>query len=298
MAIVQAPLRVRPDSPHLRLLASDAARRNAVSEHEVFVRLLLHLPRKATEAGVVDPRFAVAEADRLAGRLSFRTSAYRALTRPPPDPLEASDLSLVPVDDAVARVVLERFHYLESFRRDSAHYAGMAGTDRLAALLTLSSLDVGTIAQYLPARVSAEDVLVVSRVFAFGWAPPNALSFLLARLVRSLRARQTTPRLLLTYLNPNVGFTGASYRAANWRLWAHESGTQYAYVDGDYITDRELAARFGTGDPQSLARALGDRIAFSRMPLKPLQLYAYPIDVRLRPGLHAAEPVDLPHPSP
>jgi len=81
MAIVQAPLRVRPDSPHLRLLASDAARRNAVSEHEVFVRLLLHLPRKATEAGVVDPRFAVAEADRLAGRLSFRTSAYRALTR-------------------------------------------------------------------------------------------------------------------------------------------------------------------------------------------------------------------------
>jgi hypothetical protein len=60
----------------------------------------------------------------------------------------------------------------------------------------------------------------------------------MARLARQLRARGRAPRLLLTYRNPNVGFTGASYRAGNWILWARERGTRYSYLDRQYITDR------------------------------------------------------------
>jgi hypothetical protein len=131
--------------------------------------------------------------------------------------------------------------------------------------------------------------LVLSRVYSLAWAPRNSLSHILARAARLLREREPRPRLLFTYLNPNVGFDGASYKAANWSLYGCEQGTRYAYLDQEYITDRELTARFGTSDAEVLAAALPGRIEFSAMPLRPLEMYAYPLDHRLRRQLSGSE---------
>jgi hypothetical protein len=70
--------------------------------------------------------------------------------------------------------------------------------------------------------------------------------------------------LLITYLNPNLGFTGASYKASNWHVIGIELGNRYAYLDGRYITDRRLAA---------LARDELARVEYSQMQFRPLLIY-------------------------
>lgn len=281
-------------------MARSAASRCGVPGHDVLVRLLLQLPRDADAHGIVESTVARLECERVARDLAAATARFADWQAPPTSGLGAVDeIELATVGDTIARVVLERFHYLGSFRPGSEHHGGVIrdkGADRLVALLTVSELDVATIAARLPCDVEAKHAPVLARVFSFDWAPRNTLSFLMARLARALRCRPDPPRLLLTYLNPNVGFSGASYRAANWVHWAREGGTRYAYLDGRYTTDRELQRRFGSATPETLHAGLGDRVSFSRMPLQPLDLYLYPLDSRLRKALGSAAPVELPRP--
>jgi len=284
-----------PDSTELRSIAELAADQHDVSAHEVFVRLLLYLPRSADGDGRVVAELARRRAEHVAARYAERISPFTDCRRPPREFVRARDLRFGEVPEASARPILERFHYLESFRPESSHFGGFAD-GRLAAQLTVSRLDLTTIAEQLPPGVSRDEVAVLARVFAFDWAPRNALSFLIARLVRRLRDAAQPPRLLLTYLNPNLGFSGSSYRAANWSLWATEAGTRYAYLDAEYITDRALAARFGTASAERLSAQLGSRIRFSRMRLAPLRIYAYPIDAALRKHLADRAPVALERP--
>jgi hypothetical protein len=115
---------------------------------------------------------------------------------------------------------------------------------------------------------------------------------MLAGTARLLRARDHRPRILLTYLNPGVGFDGASYKAANWHLYGREHGTRYSYLDESFVTDRELTERFGTSEACKLADVLGSRIAFSSMCLPPLEMYAYALERRLRLELLSAPPRD------
>jgi hypothetical protein len=129
---------------------------------------------------------------------------------------------------------------------------------------------------------------VLSRVFAFDWVPSNTISFLLRRLVGRVRHANENVRVLLTYVNPNLGFTGASYRGSNWSKVAVETGTRYAYLDGDYVTDRELGRIFGTTDEGRLRARLGERLSYSRMPLQPLSIYAYAVDRHVGARLRVA----------
>lgn len=294
-----AMILAHPAAPDLELLAEEAAVRQGVPIRELMVRLLLHLPRLADHQGMVTKAEVSAESGRLASLLADKTSAYAHLQRHPAPPVSLGSLprGLSAVDEELARVVLERFHYLGSYRDKSLHLGAFAG-DRLAAMFTISPLDVPTIAENLPAGVGSTDAVVLSRVFAFDWAPRNTLSFAISALVRVLRQRDHPPRALLTYVNPNVGFTGASYRAANWSLWARETGTRYAYLDRQYVTDRELRQRFPGEDVLELAKRLGSRLQLSRMQLSPLDLYAYALDPGLRDELRHAHVIQLPHPEP
>src|SRR5437588_12284366 len=71
---------------------------------------------------------------------------------------------------------MRHLHYLHSPRHGSVHLANYTPGDRIAAAVSLSGLDLGTIAAALPAGLLAEEALVVSRVFAFDWAPRNTRS--------------------------------------------------------------------------------------------------------------------------
>lgn len=136
----------------------------------------------------------------------------------------------------------------------------------------LTLRDVGHLQDLLASdRNSIGLARVVSRVFAFEGAPKNSISYLLSRVARAERRRGVTD--LLTYVNPNMGFTGNSYRASGWRLLGKETGTTYRYLDGRYITDRRLEAEFGKHNDRTYQKLLGARFSFSTMPLAPLLVF-------------------------
>src|SRR5207245_11774724 len=131
------------------------------------------------------------------------------------------------------------------------------------ALAAFSPFDLSHVSGLLPTTEAR--VMVLSRVFVFDWAPRNCVSYLLAKARSWIEEEVPSTAMLLTYVNPNVGFTGASYRASGWVSFAEEEPTVYAYVDGLYTTERALVQRFGTSQPAELSALLGARFETSRM---------------------------------
>ena len=166
---------------------------------------------------------------------------------------------------------LSHFHYLRSVRQDSI-FVGAFYKGQLAAVCSVSPLDLPSVIEQLPIANSAQGA-VISRVFAFDWAPRTSSPTCWHAPSAPILPVREDVRILLTYLNPNMGFTGASYRAANWMIVGHETGTRYAYLNERYITDRQANA---------LTPEVRPEVRYSRMPLLPLALLCRTLDKSLR----------------
>lgn len=249
----------------LRNVARRSAEASGTLPRAVELQLLLHLPRLASASGLVSASKARSEADRLAHRLPLLPDWEVN----PPSALY--ELSFVEVHDAVARTIDERFHYLGSHRRGRAH--GLKSpTGQIVALAVTTACDVDRLRERSLTAFGDPQPRVLARVFAFEGAPRNSLTRLF-KLVASAEAA-VGETSMVTYVNPNVGFTGASYRAGGWTLIGDEPETTYRYLDGDYITDRDLARRVHADiDEVTLQRSFRSRYRRSHMHLKPLQIY-------------------------
>jgi hypothetical protein len=177
-----------------------------------------------------------------------------------------------PLDSGRAKTITERFHYLRSPRRDGHAYGLHADDGSPVAICVISPLDVQHVQHLLSFQGrSPQHARTLSRVFVFEGAPRNCISYLLSRCAVEERQRGITD--LVTYVNPNMGFTGISYRASSWTLLGTEPGTTYRYLDRRYITDRELEAKFQKHTDSVYHQMLGERFAVSVMPLQPLLIY-------------------------
>jgi len=176
------------------------------------------------------------------------------------------------IEKEKARNIMQRFHYLRSPRTDGRAYGLSTDAGRLVALCVSSPSDVELLHTLLAQNGRpTESARVLSRVFAFEGAPKNSISYMLSRAGREEKKLGVTD--FVTYVNPNMGFTGSSYRASGWQVLGSEPGTMYRYLDGRYITDRELTARFGQRDDESLHYLLSHRFATSIMMLSPLLVF-------------------------
>lgn len=246
-----------------------------VERGSLLKQLSLHLPRMPLHENL-DINFVLREAERLAVRLAILRRDYLHVASPRPRH-HLRDLQFAPVDEVIAKPLLERFHYLLSHRPNSLHF-GLLHPDMGAwplAMASISAFDLrnmeeGSVAMPINSVLTA----VISRVYAVDSAPSNSISYLLGRLRRWLNDNQPEVTTLLTYLNPNIGFSGSSYEADNWTLYGEERDTRYAYVDLDYRTDRYLAQNFGTANVEELRVRLGRRVSTSLFPLRPLRIYA------------------------
>ena len=93
------------------------------------------------------------------------------------------------VTDSQAKVVLENFHYLRSYRYESQHFGLLwedQGQSRLMAMATLSPFDLSHLEPLIVGKAEPSEVTVLSRVFAFDWAPRNTISYLLSRLIHQI----------------------------------------------------------------------------------------------------------------
>lgn len=262
-------------SRRLRDIVEQAALDAHVPRRALQLKALMHLPRIARADGTVGEHEVAMEISTLADRLPSIAAwqRYGASIETTLQGLKDWRFDVVP--ETQAKEISERFHYI-GFHRPGGNYYGLYSdaTHLLPTVLVVSSaFDVDSLRPLLREDLNSDLVRVVSRVFAFRGAPGNAISYMLARVAR--RERQSEgAQMLLTYVNPNLGFTGASYRASGWKVLGAEPGTTYQYVDSRYMTDRALVAKFGTCDYRRLAHCLGQRYARSQMALAPLLVFS------------------------
>jgi hypothetical protein len=243
-------------------------------------QLLLHLPRFSYEELEHTPTLR-AEIDRLSKKILERNIP----SLPSEHPLQTAGIQLrctqlIELQASLACDLHRTHHYLGSPRSDGIHlglYTATSPSDRhtLTGAVTLSALDIPHIRSSLPSNICADEVLVVSRLLGLRGAPPNAMSYLLGRTFDWVRTRRPDVKLLLTYLNPNLGFCGTVYRATNWLLFGREHKQHYLYLDGDYVTDRAMITAHKTNAWVELRNILGSRLSRSVVPLRPMDIYYY-----------------------
>jgi hypothetical protein len=268
----------------LGLVRGEAARCN-VDEGALRVRALLHLPRVATCVGWVTTSRIERELWHCARQLRKDASQAEAIV--PKGVYALNDLKFIEdFDPLVAGKLISSMHYLGSARAGSRYFAlvdpvhGRPVTVGGVAPLEWKRVSNWAKDQF---RVSPEKIWDVVRVFSCPSAPPNAVSFLLARMRNSLAHGPVD--LLLTAVDPNLGFTGASYRAANWRRCLTIAPRPYLYLDRRYISPRQIRERFGTSSLTELRVQHPDRrFEQSRVRLLESLIFCCPVRSKVTGG--------------
>jgi hypothetical protein len=251
-------------------LVSLNAREAKVDPRALGVRTLLHLPRVATAGGRVSKIQIERELSRSARLL--RRDAAAVLQLVPDRKFALRELTFVENFDTVtAGKLFSSLHYLRSARSGSQNFALLDPVEgRPATLCSMSPFEWKRVGNQIYSQfgIPQEAVRDISRVYSCNVAPPNAISFLLARVRDSLSCRGRNIELLVTVVDPNMGFTGSSYRAANWQRWLTIEPRPYLYCDRRYISPRQLKQRFGTTNLAELtAKHPGHRFEQSRVRL-------------------------------
>jgi hypothetical protein len=265
----------RRHAPEFADLLADAVRRHGVPSRALSVRTLLHLPRLAGRSGTLGRKPVIAELNRNAARLRRDQQEIEDLI--PNDKFELSDLRFVRLGNSEADQIFSRLHYLRSARAGSVNFALVDPVNKLpVTLCSVSPLEWMKVGKQLQNQfgVPMGAAWDVSRVYSFDVAPQNAISFLLAKVRQVIRREIPEVQLLTTAVDPNLGFVGASYRAANWKLWMSIEARPYLYVDGIYASPRQLRTRFGGANLVQLRTANpGERFEQSRAKLLDSVIY-------------------------
>ncbi|MGC4943006.1 hypothetical protein [Kribbella sp. DT2] len=268
-------------------LVSSCARRHGVEPRALAVRTLLQLPRVAAHSGRILRRDLDAELRNSAVQLQADQAKVLDLVPTYRHPLK--DLRFVECETADAEAIFGNLHYLRSARPGSRNFALVDPPHRRpVTVCSVSPLDWALVGKQLSRQfgVPVERMWDVSRVYAFDVAPANAISTLLAGVRKEMQKSEPAAELLTTVVDQNLGFTGSSYRAANWQYWMSVRPRPYLYVDGVAISPRQLRLRYQT---QSLAEArarYGVLAEQSRAELADSMIYC----CRLRGPTEAVEP--------
>jgi len=277
----------RRSVPLFAAVAEDSAARNGVEPRALRVRALLHLSRVAGYSGRVSLRQVETELFRTARELRADYREVRQLIPTRRFPLK--DLRFVELETAQADAIFSHLHYLRSARPGSLNFALVDPVRGLpVSLCSVSPLEWKLVARQISRQfqVSRSNVWEVSRVYSFDVAPANAISFLLARVRSRFRRGEENVQLLSTGVDPNLGFTGSSYRAANWQSWMTVQARPYLYFERRYASPRQLRRRFGTANPAELQARLGGTFEQSRARLLDSTIFC----CRIRGGTESLSP--------
>jgi hypothetical protein len=230
-------------------LVAKAAHRVDVEPRALAVRALLHLPRVASHEGWMTRREVQRELKDSAERL--RRDVRAAGDHVSREKFDLCELTFERIESSQALPLLTLLHYLRSARPGSVYFALVDPVRRLPIVLcSLSTLQWRRIGNHISSRfaIPHHQIWDVSRVYALDTAPHNAISTLLSKVRGYMRRNMSTADLLVTAVDPNLGFTGSSYRAANWQQWMTIRARPYFYERGRYVSPRQLREQFGSSN--------------------------------------------------
>jgi hypothetical protein len=246
-------------------LIAQVASINNLSERDLRICCRLHFPRFKIEELKSESTLRK-EVDRLAAWMLQARSQYTHLTPLPTTTLlQRGSARFALVEPHTARIIHQFFHYVGSFR-EGFHFglfdhASRGPSELPVAMATLSALDVEHLRYLMHQHGECGEGMILSRVYSFDYAWHNSISYLLGKLVGWLQANLPEVRTLFTYVNPNLGFTGVSYRASNWTE-VGEKTISYRYIAGNYASARQCQA------VHSYAPSLVKRATYLLLPLK------------------------------
>jgi hypothetical protein len=255
-------------------LVTETALRVGVEPRALAVRVLLHLPRVASHNGWVTRWQAQRELRISASRLRGDTRAVS--NHLPAKRFSLRELAFEVIDPSRALPLLTSLHYLRSARQDSLFFALVDPIDRLpVSLCSVSRLEWKCVSNQLQAQfaIRATGVWDVSRVYSVDGAPANAISLLLSKVRLYFRRNFRSADLLVTAVDPNLGFTGSSYRASNWQQWMTVKARPYLYEYDRHVTPRQLRERYDTASLIELQGRFHNRFQQSKAQLLDSMIY-------------------------
>ncbi len=174
-----------------------------------------------------------------------------------------------------AKAFLNRYHYLGG-ERDCEFALGCfvetEGERSLASVAMFSRFDLLHLLDQTD-FIKSDKTLVLSRLALLPTSPKNFGSKFLSLCIKWIKSNIKKYQNIITYLDKNVGFNGAQYKASNFRLIGYEKKSNYLFLNGTYITSRELIRLFGTANFVHLKSQLRGRIEKSSFELIPLEIY-------------------------
>lgn len=260
------------------------ARARAIDSLTLRSQLLLHLPRLVSADYFPDARDIRQEVQAASDFLEDIQRPYAEWLKHPEDPIALDDLEFVTLDAEIARIYHESFHYIGSYR-PGVHFALRdRSSGRIVCIGSVANFDLKHAEEKIAPHVDPKSVLVLSRFFAFRWAPEKTFSYFYGKLRLKLITEFDT-KLMFSFVNPNLGFNAGSYRSANWMPFAHETATRYMYLEGRYRPMRFFVNNYGTSDVAELKKKLGPSFEVSSMDLAPMLLLAIPLQRRARKAI-------------
>jgi len=273
---------LRDNEKNIFSLASE----RAIDPLTLRSQLLLHLPQLFTTDDLPSERDIQRDILAVSDFVEDRQRPYARWLKPPERPIALNDLEFVSLDVKTAKIYHECLHYIGSYR-PGLHFAFRdKNSGRVVCIGSVASFDLKHAEEKIVPAVDPKSALMLSRFFAFRWAPERTFSHFHGKLRLKLIEEFDT-KLMFSFVNPNLGFEAGSYRSANWTLFAHEEATRYMYLDRRYQTMRFFVNEYGTSDPVELKKKLGLSFEVSTMKLKPMWLYAIPLQRRARRAIPA-----------
>jgi hypothetical protein len=206
----------------------------------------------------------------------LRADLQAAIGHVPFEQFRLGDLAFEEIESSRAVPVLTLLHYLRSSRRDSRYFALVDPIHRLpVTLCSLSPLQWKCVGNQINAQfaISPARIWDVSRVYSVDNAPRNSISRLLSRVRHYVHRNLPNIDLLVTAVDPNLGFTGSSYRAANWHQWMTVKARPYMYENGRHMSPRQLRERFGTANLFELQAKYSSKFQQSKVRLRDSIIY-------------------------
>jgi len=243
-------------------------------------RLLLQLHQYRLQDLLSSNEIIRDEASKLSSELSllhkdFKIEFSRSDVKVPYQ-LEQTFLNVV--DPETAYFIQKHCHYLLNERKGLVHLGLFTSENNLIALATFSKNDLSHLDDVLPLSVNRDSCIVLSRLIIFEMAPSNTATFFLAKTKKWISENMPEVKIILTYLDPNLGFNGTVYKAFNAKLLVQEVKKRYLYENGIYVTDREMINKYGTSDIHKLKNFnTGRIIKESIVPLLPLKVFYWPV---------------------
>jgi hypothetical protein len=260
------------------------ARERAIDPLTLRTQLLLHLPRLVTTDYFPGERDIKQELLAISDFIEERQHPYVQWLKQPEGPIALSDLEFVSLDADIAKIYHESFHYIGSYRPGQHYVFKDKNSGRIVCIGSVANLDLKHAEEKIAPYVDPQSVQVLSRFFAFRWAPENTFSHFHGKLRLQLMKELDT-KLLFSFINPNLGFNASSHKGAHWMLFARETGTRYMYLDGRYRTMRFFMENYRMNDARKLKEKLGNSFQVSTVDLHPLSLLAIPLQRRARKAI-------------